>query len=90
MSCRVIDAPSDARAKAALRGAEGARWLRDLGGTIEGLERDWGVVVGAALAGGSDSYVAEARTHDGEDAVLKLAVPGADPADRGGEGPMVG
>jgi hypothetical protein len=57
------------RAKATLQGVAGARWLRDLGQAIEGLERDWGVVVGAALGGGSDSYVAEARTEDGEDAV---------------------
>ncbi|MFE0131984.1 hypothetical protein ACFWY6_10465 [Streptomyces sp. NPDC059037] len=33
---------------------------------------------GPPLAGGTTSYVARARTHDGRDAVLKLALPEGD------------
>jgi hypothetical protein len=40
----VIDVPTEVRQKAAARGAEGARWLRDLGGVIEQLERDWELI----------------------------------------------
>lgn len=72
----MIDVPAEVRQKAAAGGAEGARWLRWLGAAIESLERDWGVVVGPTLRGGSDAYVAEATTRDGALAVLKLALPG--------------
>jgi len=43
---------------------------------VTGLEREWDVVVGATLRGGSDSYVAEATTGDGQPAILKVALPG--------------
>jgi len=39
------------------------------------LELGWGVVVGHTLDGGSESYVATARTDSGEDAVVKLVMP---------------
>ncbi len=52
--------------------------MRGLGGVIEQLEHDWDVVVGAALYGGSESYVAAATTSDGVEAVIKIAIPGND------------
>ena len=46
-----------------------------LGHLIGDLERDWGVSVGSALYGGSESYVASARTDSGADAVVKIEMP---------------
>ena len=62
---------------AALRvlGAAGDGWLTGLPELIASLEADWSVTVGAALAGGNTSYVAEAVAHDGTPAVLKVAMP---------------
>jgi streptomycin 6-kinase len=49
--------------------------LDRLGRLIGELEHDWGVAVGPALPGGSESYVAAARTDSGVDAVIKLEMP---------------
>lgn len=73
---RVIEVPSEVRAKALALGGPGQRWLAGLAEVIEGLERDWDLTVGATLRGGSEAYVAEATTGDGEPAILKLALPG--------------
>lgn len=78
MHDRAVVVPNAVRQKAAARGAEGTRWLRDLGDVIEQLERDWDVAVGATLHGGSESYVAAATTGDGADAIIKIAIPGND------------
>jgi streptomycin 6-kinase len=75
-SSRFIEVPVEVRRTAEARGAEGRRWLADLGAVVAELERAWDVVVGAALRGGSDSYVAEATTGDGQPAILKVALPG--------------
>ncbi len=72
---RTIDVPEAVRQKATAQGAAGRRWLNSLGRLISELERDWGVTVGPALRGGSESYVAAARTNDGDDAVVKLEMP---------------
>ncbi|MEY2431998.1 MAG: streptomycin 6-kinase [Acidimicrobiaceae bacterium] len=56
-------------------GASGRRWLDGLSELVVGLERDWGVIIGATLAGGTASYVAEATTMDGSAAVVKMAMP---------------
>jgi streptomycin 6-kinase len=52
------------------------QWAAGLPATIAALEREWGIAVGARLAGGTSSYVAEASTADGDRAVLKISVPG--------------
>src|SRR5215210_7350868 len=75
MSRRAIDVPEAVRQKAMARGSEGRRWLDRLGCLIGELESDWGVAVGSALRGGSESYVAVARTDFGVDAVIKLEMP---------------
>ncbi len=49
-----------------------------LGELVAELERDWDLEVGLTLSGGSESYVAEATTGDGQSAVLKVALPGHD------------
>ena len=76
MSRRVIDVPVEVRRKAEARGEPGRRWLGALADVVAGLERDWDVMVGSSLPGGSDAYVAKATTSDGERAILKLALPG--------------
>lgn len=70
-----VDVPEAVRLKALARGAEGRRWLDRLGCLIDELEREWGVTVGSTLSGGSESYVAAARTEAGDDAVIKLQIP---------------
>jgi streptomycin 6-kinase len=75
MGSRVVDVPEAVRQKAMARGSEGRWWLDKLGSLIGALERDWGVTLEATLPGGSESYVAAARTNYGEDAVIKLEMP---------------
>lgn len=67
--------PEAVHQKALYQGAEGRRWLASLSRLIRELERDWGVTVGAVLSGGSEAYVAAAKTDTGEDAVVKLEMP---------------
>jgi len=55
--------------------AAGQAWLAGLPGLIAGLATDWSIAVGARLDGGRASYVAEATTHDGTPAVLKVSIP---------------
>ena len=75
MSGGGIAVPEAVRQKALYQGAEGRRWLVGLSRLIRELERDWGVTVGATLSGGSESYVAAAKSRVGEDAVVKLEMP---------------
>jgi len=72
---RTVDVPEDVHQKAIARGAEGRRWMNSLGHLIDELERDWGVIVGYTLYGGSESYLAAAKTASGGDAVIKLHMP---------------
>ncbi|MGW7073600.1 aminoglycoside phosphotransferase family protein [Streptomyces sp. NPDC054855] len=66
------------RQKARSLGAVGERWLAGLPGLLGDLERRWSIEVGPSLPGGSASYVARARTREGRDAVLKVALPAPD------------
>jgi streptomycin 6-kinase len=68
------------RNKALAAGAAG--WLDDLPQLVADLEREWDLVVGAALPGATEAFVAEARLADGQRAVLKLMVPRGDDAAR--------
>jgi predicted kinase/streptomycin 6-kinase len=56
-------------------GAAGQAWLAGLPGLLAGLATEWSITLGARLDGGRASYVAEATTHDGTPAVLKVAIP---------------
>jgi streptomycin 6-kinase len=71
----MVEVSDLARLRAAHLGEQGERWVRQLPGLIADLERKWSITVGQAVAGGTGSYVARARTVDGRDAVLKLALP---------------
>jgi len=56
-------------------GQRGERWLVELPDIIAQLERAWSITVGQALAGGTGSYAAPARTAEGGEAILKIAIP---------------
>jgi streptomycin 6-kinase len=56
-------------------GAAGESWLAGLPELVASLVADWSVTVGAALAGGNTSYVAEATASDGTPVVLKASMP---------------
>jgi streptomycin 6-kinase len=56
-------------------GQRGERWLAELPAVIAHLELTWSISVGQALEGGTGSFVAPARTAEGEDTILKIAIP---------------
>lgn len=70
-----VPVPEAVRRKAVAVGAEGERWLLELGQVVAELEAEWGLRVGSAIEGGSGGFVANAVMADGGDAVLKLAIP---------------
>jgi streptomycin 6-kinase len=71
--------PDKVRRKAASLGERGLTWLADLPGYVAEIERRWAIKVGPPFRRGSEAFVAEARTLDGQDVVLKIAIPGIDP-----------
>lgn len=72
---RPPEVPEAVRQKAIALGVEGHRWLRCLPDVLAELSSEWDLVVGPALPGGSEAYVAAVTTRDGVDAVLKLEIP---------------
>jgi streptomycin 6-kinase len=75
MRNRIMIVPYPVRQKVTTLGAEGLRWLVGLGDLIGELEQEWQVIVGPSLEGGSEAYVAQARTRDGSKVILKVAIP---------------
>ncbi len=61
-------------------GDAGAVWLAGIDGLVRDLAAEWQLSVGEVLSGGTESLVANATTPEGQDAVLKVAIPGLDPA----------
>jgi streptomycin 6-kinase len=72
---RLVQVPGLVRQRVMHLGQRGERWLAELPDVIAYLERTWSIKVGHALAGGTGSYVAPARTAEGGDAILKIAIP---------------
>lgn len=70
-----ISVPDSVRQKIAILGTEGSRWLAGLNDLIGDLEQEWQMTVETTLAGGSEAYVARARTRDGAKVILKVAIP---------------
>ncbi|WP_419995394.1 aminoglycoside phosphotransferase family protein [Streptomyces boninensis] len=65
------------RSKAERLGAPGREWLARLPAAVRELAARWSLLaVGPALPGGSEGYVARARTAAGDPVVLKVALPG--------------
>ncbi len=69
----MISVPDVLRRKAVAVGAES--WLDDLPTLVSHLEQRWAITVGQPFAGGTEAYVAEATTSDGQAVVLKLLLP---------------
>lgn len=67
--------PAFVRQRVLHLGQRGERWLAELPDVVAHLELVWSITVGQALTGGTGSYVAPARTAEGGDAILKLAIP---------------
>src|SRR5512146_2678529 len=67
--------PAFVRQRVLHLGPRGERWLAELPDVIAQLECAWSLTVGQALTGGTGSYVAQARTAEGNDAILKIAIP---------------
>jgi streptomycin 6-kinase len=76
MGGRHFQVPGIVRARAAVAGVAGERWVEDLPETVAALETRWSIVVGAQLSGGTAAFVARAVTAAGAPAVVKVAVPG--------------
>jgi streptomycin 6-kinase len=74
-----LEIPEKVRLKAASLGETGRAWLADLPQYIADLERRWAINVGKSYSGGTEAFVAEARTDEGQDVILKIAIPGIDP-----------
>ncbi len=72
---RLVQVPGFVRQRVMHLGQRGERWLAELPDVIAHLECTWSITVGQALAGGTGSYVARARTAEGGDAILKIAIP---------------
>ncbi len=56
-------------------GEAGERWLDGLPATVADLATRWSLELGRSLPGGSASYVVAARTADGVEVVVKVALP---------------
>jgi streptomycin 6-kinase len=67
--------PDVVRAKALLRPG-GERWLRELPDLVDELAALWDLRVGSPFQGGTESYVVEATTAEGVEAVVKIELPG--------------
>jgi streptomycin 6-kinase len=72
---RLVQVPGLVRQRVLHLGQRGEQWLAELPAVIAHLKQRWSITVGNALAGGTGSYVARARTAEGDDAILKIAIP---------------
>jgi streptomycin 6-kinase len=79
MNSKAPDVPEKVRLNALSHGAAGRAWLDSLGEQVSEYERRWGIRVAGTCLGGTEGFVAEARTGDGQEAVLKIVLTGADP-----------
>lgn len=73
------DVPEKVRRNALAQGAAGEAWLSGLNAQVADYERRWDIRVASVCRGGTEGFVADARTKDGRDAVLKIVMPGTDP-----------
>jgi streptomycin 6-kinase len=74
-----LQIPDVVRRRAIARGDEGIQWLARLGRIVADLADEWELSIGRAFSGGSEAIIVQARTAGGQDAVLKVAIPGLDP-----------
>lgn len=74
-----MEIPEKVRLKAASLGEIGRAWLADLPERIADLERGWAIKAGKAHSGGTEAFVAEAKSDEERDVILKIPIPGIDP-----------
>jgi streptomycin 6-kinase len=74
-----FEIPEKVRLKAASLGETGRAWLADLPERVADLERRWAIKVGKSCGSGTEAFVAEARTDEGQEVILKIVIPGIDP-----------
>jgi streptomycin 6-kinase len=79
MNDAALQVPDRVRRKATALGKAGVAWLAGLDDLVSDLAAEWDLSIGGTLSGGTEAFVAEARTAEGQDAVLKIAIPGLDP-----------
>jgi streptomycin 6-kinase len=79
MNAATLQIPDKVRRKAVALGEAGVAWLAGLDGLICDPATEWHLSIDQTLSGGTESFVAKARTAEGQDAVLKIAIPGLDP-----------
>lgn len=71
--------PEKVRRKAVSLGEPGLAWMAGLSAYVAEIEHRWSIKVGQPFHRGTEAFVVEARTLDGQDVVLKVAAPGIDP-----------
>jgi hypothetical protein len=74
-----LQIPEKVRRTAELLGEAGHVWLATLPQHIVRIERRWEIKVGQPFRNGTEALVAEARTSDGQDVVLKMVIPASIP-----------
>jgi streptomycin 6-kinase len=75
-----LEIPEKVRRNAALMGEPGQLWLASLPQQVAELERRWAIKIEQSVQRSSEAFVAYARTSDGLDVVVKMVIPGIDPA----------
>lgn len=70
-----VEVPALVREHAMRSGGEARAWLAELPGMVAALSDRWGLEPGAALEGGTASYVVAATDSQGRPCVLKVAMP---------------
>jgi len=78
-----LDVPTLVRQQAMANGSAGRAWLEDLPEVVATLAESWELALGAALSGGTASYVTAATNSSGRACVLKVAMPRAMDGDDG-------
>src|SRR5882672_526534 len=79
MKAAALQIPDRVRRRAVAIGEAGVAWLAGLDALVRDLATEWHLSIDQTLPGGTESFVAKTRTTEGQDAVLKIAIPGLDP-----------
>ncbi|MFP2907095.1 aminoglycoside phosphotransferase family protein [Pyxidicoccus sp. 3LFB2] len=72
----LLDIPDVVRRRALAKGAEGQAWLQALPSQVDSIARQWGLTLSGVMQGGTEAVVVAATTQEGEEAVLKVVMPG--------------
>ncbi len=74
------DIHNKVRQNALAQGEKGRAWLDGLNAQIADIEKRWHIAVGGLAKNATEAFVAEARTREGEQVMLKIVIAGFDPA----------